>query len=225
MSLGSILLLALGLLLIFGVLQRVLDRMRLSDRAAIIFTAAIFLGSLVPDIPLGGEFYVNLGGAVLPVAMCVYLFIKCDTAGERWRSILAAVIGAAIVYLTGKLLPAEPEEMPFDINILYGLLAGLAAYLLGRSRRAAFIAGVMGVLLADIFQGVLNRLYNVQTAVRLGGGGALDAMVISGILAVALAEIIGEIRERSQGGTKHRSKEYHAGEFVPVREGRQKERK
>ena len=44
MSIGMILLLVLGLLILFGVLQRVLDRMALTDRQALLCVAAIFIG-------------------------------------------------------------------------------------------------------------------------------------------------------------------------------------
>ena len=43
MSIGMIFLLVLTLLILFGVLQRVLDRMALTDRQALILVAAIFI--------------------------------------------------------------------------------------------------------------------------------------------------------------------------------------
>ena len=42
MSLGMILLVVLALLILFGVLQRVLDRMALTDRQALLLVALIF---------------------------------------------------------------------------------------------------------------------------------------------------------------------------------------
>lgn len=214
MSLGLILLVAVGLLILFGVAQRVLDRMRLSDRWALAVVAAIFLGSFIPDIHLGNGFYINVGGAIIPLALCVYLFVKAGTGKERFRAIAAALVGGGIVLLAGRLLPDEPEAMWFDPNYIYGLLAGLAAYLMGRSRRSAFIGGVVGVLLADLAQGIINRVNGLSGPVYLGGGGALDVVVISGLLAVILADVIGEIRERAQGGTAKTDMEYNQGRFV-----------
>ena len=76
------------------------------------------------------------------------------------------------------------------------MAGGITAYLLGRSRRAAFICGVMGVLLADIAVGIVNWSRGVDQTLRLGGAGALDTVVISGLIAVLLAEFVGEILER-----------------------------
>ncbi|HZJ82256.1 MAG TPA: hypothetical protein VFD57_00455, partial [Clostridia bacterium] len=101
-------------------------------------------------------------------------------------------------------------------NYIYGLIAGVIAYLFGRSRRASFIAGVTGVLLADIGQGVINSMNNLSTPTRLGGAGAVDAVIISGFLAVILAEVVGEIREKMQGGTKKKHMDFDGGEFVNV---------
>ena len=140
----------------FGVAQRVLDKLRLTDRQALLMVALIFFGGLLGDIPLGERLSVNLGGAVVPLILCVYLLVKAGTAWERWRSLLAALITAAAVWLIGHLTPSEPEAMPFDVNYAYGLAAGLIAYLFGRSRRAAFVAGVLGVMAADIAQAVVN---------------------------------------------------------------------
>ena len=78
----------------------------------------------------------------------------------------------------------------------YGIAGGLIAYLLGRSRRAAFICGVLGVLLADIAVGVINYFNGIQQQLILGGGGIFDAAIISGLLGVILCEFVGEIIER-----------------------------
>ena len=48
-----ILLIAVTLLILAGVLQRVLDRMALTDRQAIACLAAIFIGGWLPDLTLG----------------------------------------------------------------------------------------------------------------------------------------------------------------------------
>ena len=75
----------------------------------------------------------------------------------------------------------------------------------------------MGVLLADIAQGILTLAQGIAVPIALGSGGALDTVVIAGLTAVLTAELVGEIRERLQGGTAHTNMEYDHGDFVPVR--------
>lgn len=202
MSIGMILLVVVAVLALFGVLQRVLDRMRLKDWQALVVVAAIFVGGWIPDIHITPSIAFNIGGGLIPLALCVYLFVRAGTAKERWRSIGASVGGAVAVYLLGRFLPAEAENTWIDPMYLYGIAAGIIAYVLGRSRRSAFIAGVMGIILADIAQAVINAVRGVPYTINIGGGGMFDGIVISAVLAVAFAEIFGELRERMQGGPK-----------------------
>ena len=196
MSIGLILLAIVSVLVLFGVAQRVLDKMQLSDRAALIIAAAIFFGGLVPDIRIG-RVAVNLGGAVVPLGVCVYLLIKTDTAKEFWRAVIGSVLTGAIVFFLGRVMPNEPEQIVLDPNSVYGLAGGAVAYLLGRSRRAAFICGVLGVVLADVAVAVVNWSQGLSQTLVLGGAGMMDAVVISGLLAVLLAELVGELIERA----------------------------
>ena len=201
MSVGMILLTVVAVLVFFGVAQRVLDKMYLSDRTALILVALMFFGTLIPSIPLG-IVSISVGGALIPLGVCVYLFIKAGTAKERWRAVLGAVITGGAVYAASALLPSEPEQLAFDPMYLYGAVGGVVAYILGRSRRGAFICGVLGVMLADIAVAVVNWSKGVDQPLTLGGAGVFDAMIISGILAVVLSELIGEIAERMTRGSE-----------------------
>jgi len=80
------------------------------------------------------------------------------------------------------------------------IIAGLVAYILSRSRRGAFITAILGVILADIVNYLWLIGTNTPGRVNMGGAGAIDAVVLSGIIAVLLAEFVGELRERIQGG-------------------------
>jgi hypothetical protein len=214
MPFGLTALVVVSILVLFGVGQRILDRMRLSDRMALMFMGGIFVGSLLPNIPLGRNLSINIGGALIPLILVGYLFIKAGTAKERGRAIIASLLSGFGVYLASRLLPHEPETMLIDPNYVYGILAGLIAYIIGRSRRASFIAGILGVILADIAQSIENSIRNLPAPIRLGAGGAVDAIVISGLLAVILAELVGEIRERVQGGTAKKNMHFDHAEFT-----------
>lgn len=196
MTFGSFLLSALAVLVLLGVGQRVLDRMHLRDRTALLLIAALFIGGLIPDIDFG-LVRVNIGGALIPLGICIYLLITADETAERVRGILGAVITSVAVYLLGRFLPSEPERMVLDPLYAYGVAGGAVGWLLGRSRRGAFISGVLGVLLADIMNALVLWADGVRQKLVLGGAGLFDAAVISGILAVLLCELVGETLERA----------------------------
>lgn len=199
---GMIILLVVGVLVYFGVAQRILDRMRLTDKQALFFIAAIVAGSFV-DIPLMGapvELSVNLGGAVIPAVLCGWLIIKADETAERTRAVLSSLLVAGAVMLGSRYLPYEPENMFLDPKLIYGIAAGLIAYLAGRSRRSAFIGGVLGIILSDIIHFVTIMNMGIPGTTSIGGAGAFDVVMVAGIVAVMVAELVGETREKLQGG-------------------------
>jgi len=200
MSIGMILLIITALLILFGILQRTLDRMALTDRQALLIVALIFIGGWLPDLRLG-PVIVNIGGALIPLGICIYLFFHAGTGKERGRCLFASVLSAAVITAISWLFPSDPTAMPFDPLLLYGAAGGVIAWLLGRSRRSAFIAGVLGVILADLAGGLGVLLRGINQPISLGGAGAVDAIVISGITAVMLCELTGEIMERMNRGT------------------------
>ena len=110
--------------------------------------------------------------------------------------------------------PDEPETITVDPILLYGLAAGLIAYVFGRSRRCAFIAGVVGMMLSNTANAIYVWSKGVPQDFVLGGAGAFDGIVIAGIVAVLLAELLGEIIERMKRGTKRPTREFRNGEFV-----------
>jgi uncharacterized membrane protein len=228
---GLLLLIVLSLFIYLGLGHRVLDRMRLSDRAALLIIAALVLGSLV-EIPLAGRptaVTVNAGGALVPLGVAVYLLAGAGTSKERTRAVWGAVLTGAAVYFIGTYLMRGLREPAgrFDFTdplYLYPLVGGVVAYAAGRSRRAAFVAATLGVLLGDIFHYLRVAAARAPVRVDIGGGGIFDAVVLAGIFAVLLAEVIGESRERIQGGPagEGRPESLLAGLRSPEGEGRDK---
>lgn len=217
MSIGMILLAVASVLVLLGVGQRMLDKMQLTDRAALIVMALIFFGGLVPDIRIG-QVAVNIGGALIPFLVCMYLLIRTDTKKEVLRAVVGSVISAGVIFLLSSVMPDEPESIAIDPNYVYGIVGGVVAYVLGRSRRAAFICGVLGVLLSDVAVAVVNWSRGINQTLYLGSAGAMDVVVLSGLIAVLLAELVGEILERMTRKGAPDNKAVH----VPVKGGKKK---
>lgn len=200
---GITVLVIVAVLIYLGLAQRVLDRMRLTDREALLFIAAMAAGNFLPEIPITANVAVNIGGAIIPGILVVYLFVKAGTAKEKTRAVIATLVATAVIYGANKLLPARPLfALPIDPMYFYALLAAAAGYIAGRSRRSAFIAGVGSMILVDVISRLEVAFIGGKSSVTIGGAGLFDGVVIVGVLAVALAELFGETLERLQGGPK-----------------------
>lgn len=207
--LGLIVLIVVSLLVFFGVAQRALDRMRLSDKGALAVILAIIVGSFI-NIPIPGlrvPMQINVGGALVPVALAIYLLAKAGTGKEISRALIASVLtGVAIWFTSTRFMSGLREPAGGSLNFIdplyvFPIIAAIIAYVAGRSRRSAFIGATLGVILWDVanyFYLLRNNATNVTKSI--GGAGAFDSIVISGILAILLADLIGETRERLQGG-------------------------
>lgn len=203
LPIGTIALIVVSALVFFGLAQRILDRMRLSDKGALIVIALMIVGSFITIPITRGKVGVdiNVGGAIVPIGLALYVLTRAGSTKEWVRALGAAIVTAVVVSYTGIFLGgSEPETMVFDPLYFYPLAGGVIAYVVSRSRRSAFIAGSLGIILADVGQ-LIWYISNGRTGfVSFGGGGAFDSVVIAGLVAALLAEIVGETRERLQGG-------------------------
>ena len=201
------LLLTVAAVLVYcGLLQRVLDRMYLRDRTALLLIGLMLGGTFLPPLSLG-PVALNIGGGLVPLGVCAYLFIRADESHERWRTLLGSLLTGAAVLLMTRLLPSEPEQLLVDPTLLCCLAGGVIAWALGRSRRGAFICGVAGIVLADTVTAAVNWSRGVSQQLVIGGAGIADAAVIAGVLGVLLCETIGEaveriVRRRMRGGAR-----------------------
>ena len=207
MNAGMIFLLAVAILIYFGLAQRALDRLRLSDRAALLFLVAMIIGGFLPDIPLFRGVSINIGGGIVPIIRVVYLWGRAEKT-EVSRSVAAMLVTAVVVFVVMKIMPLEPTEN-FFLDPLYitAIIAGLVAYVAGRSRRGSFIAGTMAIVLNDIVAQLENAVAGAGSSIAIGGAGVFDAVVLSGLIALGLAEFVGETSEKISLGLKAKENE------------------
>lgn len=147
---------------------------------------------VVPDVHErpGTIVAVNVGGALIPVILSVYLLIKNQL---YLRGIVGVAVVAAVTHLMAHPVRGVGITVPIFIPPL--VAAGVALILAWqKAAPLAYIAGSMGTLIgAD-----LMNLGSVQglgaPVVSIGGAGTFDGVFLTGIIAVLLSPVAGDPR-------------------------------
>lgn len=204
---GIVLLVIVTVLIFLGLAHQVLDRLYLSDRGGLLVILALVAGSFI-DIPLwpNPEVSLNVGGGLIPLALAIYVLTKAGSSKEWMHSIIGIVVTTGVIYGVSKLYRFDIGQGVIEPQYLWAIIAAAVAYIIGRSRRLSFIVATLGLLFMDVVRIGEVALLNIQAPVSIGGAGAFDTIIIAGVLAVLLAEIIGEGREALQGGPARQGK-------------------
>jgi uncharacterized membrane protein len=128
---------------------------------------------------------VNVGGAVIPTLMSIYLLFK----RELWsKGLLATAIVALVLHWLADPVPGLGIAVPVFVPVV---TTAAVAMLLSREEAAplAYIAGSLGTLIgADITN--LDKVRGLGAPVAsIGGAGTFDGIFLTGILAVLIASL------------------------------------
>ncbi|MBR7172278.1 MAG: hypothetical protein IKD36_00565 [Clostridia bacterium] len=220
MSASLIILTTIILLVMFGAGQRILDSLRLNDKEALMILVLICIGILIPPIWIGKYFCFSIGGFLIPLGLSIYLLISCGWSRDLLRAFFGTIIVASLIYALEWLLPADPEEVLIDNMYVYGVVAGVVAYALGRSRRNAFVSCLFGITLAQLVQWIINFSKDVPTVLGLGVGGAFGAYIVSIVIAVAVSEFLGRCFENAAIKKETKNFNYKTHTFDSVKNGK-----
>jgi uncharacterized membrane protein len=126
---------------------------------------------------------VNVGGAVIPTLLSLYLLVK----HALWvRALVATAIIAAIVHMLATPVPGVGIAVPIFVP---PVATAIVAVALARQHAAAlaYIGGSLGTLIgADLLN--LGAVQGLGAPVAsIGGAGTFDGIFLTGILAVLLA--------------------------------------
>jgi uncharacterized membrane protein len=197
-----------------GALRYAYMRLGMSSGAALLLLAASLVGSYfnIPVAQLGVErvvsgevvdyfgmryvvpvvedwpgtlVAVNVGGAVIPVLVSLYLLLR----QSLWiRGLLATVVVALVIHWFAEPVRGVGIAVPIFIPVL---ITAVLALVLARERAAplAYVAGSLGTLIgADLTN--LDKVSDLGAPVAsIGGAGTFDGIFITGIVAVLLASI------------------------------------
>jgi uncharacterized membrane protein len=129
---------------------------------------------------------VNVGGAVVPLLLSLYLLVKNKFYGRALAGIgLVTLVVHAVAYPVKGLGIAEPLFVP-------PLIAAAAGLIFARKSAPAlaYVSGTLGTIVgADLLN--LNRVRELEApVVSIGGAGTFDGIFLTGIVAVLMAALL-----------------------------------
>jgi len=138
---------------------------------------------------------VNVGGAVIPTLLSLYLLFKRDL----WvKGIIATAIVAVVLHWLANPVPGLGIAVPVFVPVV---TTAAVALLLSRKDAAplAYIAGALGTLIgADLTN--LDKVRGLGAPVAsIGGAGTFDGIFLTGILAVLIANLYAGPRQLQLG--------------------------
>ncbi|MCX8071734.1 MAG: DUF1614 domain-containing protein [Candidatus Binatia bacterium] len=126
---------------------------------------------------------VNVGGAVVPVLLSLYLLAQ---TGELLAAAVGTAVVSAVVHRLARPIPGLGIAMPM---LVPPVLAAVVGILLSREHEPAiaYISGTLGTLIgADLLN--LRKVAGLGAPIAsIGGAGTFDGIFLTGILAVLLA--------------------------------------
>lgn len=148
----------------------------------VIFFGMRYVVPLVVDWP-GTVVAVNIGGAVIPTLLSLYLLFKNDL----WvRGIVTTAIVTAIVHILAYPVQGVGIAVPVFVP---PVATAIVAVLIARYHAAAlaYVGGSLGTLIgADLLN--LDTVQGLGAPVAsIGGAGTFDGIFLTGIMAVLLA--------------------------------------
>jgi uncharacterized membrane protein len=124
---------------------------------------------------------INVGGAVLPLVLVVYLALHVPVKETAFVTLFMIVV----LYFVARVVPGKGIVVPVFIP---PVLAAFVAFLFvpQAPAQAAFIAGVLGVLIgADLLH--LPQVTKQGGVMSIGGAGVFDGIFLVGVAAAFLA--------------------------------------
>ena len=129
---------------------------------------------------------VNIGGAVLPVILALYLLVKNKFyARALAATILVTIVVHMLAYPVKGLGIAEPLFVPPLVAAASGLIFARKS-----APAMAYISGTLGTIIgADLLN--LDKVRGLEAPiVSIGGAGTFDGIFLTGIVAVLMASLL-----------------------------------
>jgi uncharacterized membrane protein len=166
-------------------IAKIYTKKKVSEPQTIEFFGIVFRVPGVAEVKSPTILAINVGGAVIPIAICAYLFLKVPEILPI--AAISIAIVAVVMYFVARPIKGIGIAAP---ALVAPLVAATCAILLSQMIDASYVAYVSGVL-GTLIGADLAHLKDISKSgpkiASIGGAGTFDGIFLSGIIAAILA--------------------------------------
>ena len=189
MTMGLILLAIMAVTLLFDVGRHAFRGIGIPVWMAFLTIVAFAIGISVPNITIGTEFTMNVGGfGISIIAMFVLLVILVrKNAVLRGVSAMLAVVASTTIILL--LMPTDSTWLAVLTAVVIGVVAGALGYVIGKSETASIFAVTGGVSVGNIAYAFVSYFAWGGDVFTLGQSIVYNGIFVGAIFALALCTL------------------------------------
>ena len=166
-------------------IAKVYTKKKMSEPQTVEFFGIVFRVPAVSEVRSPTILAINLGGALIPIAISAYLFFKVPNILPI--AAISISIVAVVMYFVARPIKGVGIAAP---ALVAPLIAATCAILLSPMIYASYVAYVSGVL-GTLIGADLGHLKDISKSgpkiASIGGAGTFDGIFLSGIIAAILA--------------------------------------
>ncbi|ABL88980.1 protein of unknown function DUF1614 [Pyrobaculum islandicum DSM 4184] len=126
---------------------------------------------------------VNVGGAVIPLAVATYLLAKYHSPAL----LLSIMLASALIYAVSRVVPNVGVVTP---AFAPPIIAALSALLAGGGPVATYITAVYGTIVGADLLNIKKVLSHRPPFMSIGGAGVFDGIYLSGVVSTLLSKLV-----------------------------------
>ncbi|HPR42265.1 MAG TPA: DUF1614 domain-containing protein [Candidatus Methanofastidiosa archaeon] len=132
---------------------------------------------------------INLGGAVVPLVICLYIFLRYPGYVFPW-CLVTIPLAVLVCYRIARIVPNVGIVMPTFVPPLAASTLAMIFVGSGDVVSLAYVTGVLGVLIGADLLNLKKITDTAASTVSIGGAGTFDGIFLTGIVSVFLGKIV-----------------------------------
>ncbi len=189
MTMGLLMLAFSAIFLLLGFGVQPLRRAEINVILAFGLILGFSVGIIVPNWQISNDFYINIGGFVLPLILFVGLLVLVVKKRALLSSSALMLCCGALTLGMFFLLPSNNEWFTAFSSVIVGVVVGSVAFLIGKEPLSVLYAVFGGIVVAEIVYSIVMTVAIYKGVWIMGSSFIYNSLFVATMFSLALCEI------------------------------------